>query len=119
MKKGLGCFKFSASGFCVVEVCHGRQNDEDFYTVLAIEPENYRYFKKRYRPGESLNLRAFGYELVRGPGKEPAPHIIEKLEKVHGIEFGVSESFLNRMIANLEPKSMPLTRDYYANLAFA
>jgi hypothetical protein len=119
MQKGLGCFKFSASGLCVVEVCHGKNNGEDFYAIVAIEPQNYRYFKRRYRPGEAMNFRAFGYELIRGPGLEPAPHIIEKLKKVHGVEFGVSEDFLARMIANIDPKPMPLTRDYYANLVLA
>jgi hypothetical protein len=117
MLKGLGCFKFSTSGFCIVELCHGNDSGRDFYVFIAIEPQNYRYFKSRYRPGEHFNFNAFGYELVRGWGKEPPEAIKEYMLVKHGVEFGISDNFLNRMIANVEPTPMPLGREFFDNMS--
>ncbi len=117
MLTGLGCFKFSPSGFCVVALCHGRDNGRDFYAFIAIEPQNYRYFKNRYRPGELSSFNAYGYELVRGWGTEPPQAVREYMLVKHGVEFGVSENFLNRVAANLEPVAAPLDREFFANMA--
>lgn len=117
MLKGLGCFKFATSGFCVVELCHGVEQGRDFYAFIAIEPQNYRYFKSRYRPGEQSHFSNYGYELVRGWGVEPPQAIKDYMLVKHGVEFGVSENFLNRMIANVEPVAAPLGREYFNNLA--
>lgn len=115
MSKGLGCFKFSSYGFCVVALCHGRDNGQDFYAFIAIEPQNYRYFKKRYRPGEAASFSAYGFELLRGWGTEPPQAVTEHIRVKHGVEFGISEHFLNRLISNIEPVAGPLGRDYYVN----
>lgn len=117
MLTGLGCFKFSTSGFCVVTLCHGQDQGRDFYAFIAIEPQNFRYFKNRYRPGEDASFNQYGYELVRGWGTEPPAAIREYMLIKHGVEFGVSENFLNRMIANIEPVAAPLGREFFSNLA--
>ena len=119
MLKGLGCFKFSTYGFCVVRLCRGKSNGRDFYAFIAIEPQNYRYFLKRYRDGELSSFTPFGFELVRGWGTEPPEAIMEYVRQKHGVEFGVSDNFLNRMIANIEPAPKPLDREYYIGLASA
>lgn len=120
MLTGLGCFKFATSGFCIVALCQGRDDSgRDFYAFIAIEPQNYRYFKSRYRPGESASFNAYGYELVRGWGAEPPQAIREYMLVKHGVEFGVSENFLNQMIANVEPVPAPLGREFFANMAAA
>jgi hypothetical protein len=116
MSKGLGCFRFSSLGFCVVEVCHGQENGRDFFVILAIEPQSYRYFKKRYQPGETSNFAGLGYELIRGWGKAPSEDVMEKLAVKHGVEFGVSDNFLNRLIGNFDPLPMPLARLYAAGM---
>ena len=119
MLKGLGCFKFSPSGFCVVTLCHGQDDGRDFYAFIAIEPQNYRYFKKRYRPGETASFSTYGFELVRGWGTEPPQTIRDYLLEKHGVEFGISEHFLNRLIDTLEPVAAPLGREYFTRLASA
>jgi hypothetical protein len=115
MLKGLGCFKFSTQGFSVVTLCHGKDNGQDFYAFVAIEPQNFRYFKRRYVPGEASSFSAYGFELLRGWGTEPQPAVVDHLSTRHGVEFGVSENFLNRMIANIEPVPMPLGREYFVD----
>jgi hypothetical protein len=115
MLKGLGCFKFSTLGFSVVTLCHGKDNGQDFYAFVAIEPQNFRYFKKRYIAGESANFAAYGFELLRGWGTEPPQAVVDMLLAKHGVEFGVSEHFLNRMISNIEPVAMPLGRGYFVD----
>jgi hypothetical protein len=119
MLKGLGCFKFSPSGFCVVTLCHGKENGKDFFAFIAIEPQNYRYFQKRYRAGEAATFKPYGFELMRGSGLEPPTAVMDYLRKKHGVEFGVSEDFLNRLITNIDPVASPLGREYYTNLASA
>jgi hypothetical protein len=119
MLKGLGCFKFATNGFCIVTLCHGKENGQDFYAFIAIEPHNYRYFQKRYRAGEASSFATYGFELVRGWGTEPPANITQYLLEKHGVEFGVSDQFLNRMIENLDPVVGPLGREYFANLAAA
>jgi hypothetical protein len=108
MLKGLGCFKFSPSGFCIVAVCHGREQGQDFYAVVAIDPENYKYFKKRYVPGEMSSFRTFGHELVRGWGTEPDQAVLDQLAKRHEIGFGVSDSFLTQFATNMESVMSPM-----------
>ena len=112
MMKGLGCFKFSPVGFCIVTLCHGKEEGRDFYAFIAIEPQNFRYFKKRYRPGEMSSFKTFGYELVRGWGTEPDLSVITHLSSRYGIEFSISENFINQMIENMEPIASPLGREY-------
>ncbi len=102
MMKGLGCFKFSLSGFSIVALCQGKENDRDFYSFVAIEPQNYPYFKKRYRPGEMSNFKSFGYELVRGWGTEPSQAVTNTLLSKYGVEFGISENFLNHLASNID-----------------
>jgi hypothetical protein len=114
MLQGLGCFRFSASGFCIVALCHGKDEGRDFHAFVAIEPQNYRYFQKRYRPGVSASFRAFGYELTRGWGTEPADGIVEHLAAQHGIEFGIGENFVSHLIANMPSVSTPLGRQFPA-----
>ena len=117
MLKGLGCFKFSQTGICVVELCHGQDNGRDFYAFIAIEPQNYRYFKNRYRPGGHSNFNAYGYEVARGWGLEPPQAIKDYMLVRHGVEFGVSENFLNRLIATVEPSPTPLGREFFSNIS--
>lgn len=119
MLQGLGCFKFSTYGFCVVRLCQGKTDGKDFFAFVAIEPQNYRYFVKRYRDGELSNFAPYGFELLRGWGTEPPEAVTDYIRNKHGVEFGVSESFLNRMIANIDPAAKPLDREYYINLATA
>jgi hypothetical protein len=108
MLKGLGCFKFSASGFCIVTVCHGKEQGQDFYAVVAIEPENYKYFKKRYAQVVLSSFRNVGHELVRGWGTQPDQAVLDHLAARHEIGFGVSESFLTQFAANMESVMSPL-----------
>ena len=117
MLTGLGCFKFSTSGFCVVTLCHGQENGRDFYAFIAIEPQNYRLFKSRYRPGEMPSFTSYGYELIRGWGVEPPQAIREYMLVKHGVEFGLSDNFLNRMISTVEPVPAPLGREFFANIS--
>jgi hypothetical protein len=115
MLKGLGCFKFSTNGFSIVTLCHGKDNGKDFYAFVAIEPQNFRTFKKRYVPGEASNFAAYGFELLRGWGSEPSEAMMDYLLAKHGIEFGISENFINRVIANIDPVPTPLGREYFVN----
>ena len=115
MLKGLGCFKFSTQGFSVVTLCQGKENGQDFYAFVAIEPQNFRYFKRRYVAGEASSFSAYGFELLRGWGKEPQTAVVDHIKTKHGVEFGVSENFLNRMIANIDPVPTPLGREYFVN----
>ncbi len=115
MLKGLGCFKFSAHGFSIVALCHGKDQGRDFHAFVAIEPQNYRQFKKRYIPGEGASFSAYGFELLRGWGAEPSQATVDYLLVKHGIEFGVSENFINRVISNIEPVATPLGREYFVN----
>lgn len=110
--KGLGCFKFSTCGFSIVVLCHGKESNRDFYAFVAIEPQNYRYFKRRYLPGELASFKNYGYELVRGWGTEPPQGVKENLLAKYGVEFGISENFLNHLMANIEPETIPLGRSY-------
>lgn len=119
MLKGLGCFRFASNGFCIVVLCHGKEQGRDFYAFIAIEPHNYRYFQKRYRPGEDSTFTAYGFELARGWGKEPPETMTRYMLERHGVEFGVSDHFLSRVIDNLAPVAAPLGRQYFANLAAA
>ncbi len=119
MLKGLGCFKFSLCGFSVVALCHGKEDGKDFYAFVAIEPQNYRYFKKRYMPGAMSSFKAFGYELVRGWGTEPPQAVKDNLLVKYGVEFGISETFLNHLAANIEPESTPVGRSYSSMIASA
>jgi hypothetical protein len=115
MLKGLGCFKFSSNGFSIVALCHGKDQGRDFHAFIAIEPYNYRHFKKRYVAGESSNFSGYGFELLRGWGKEPTQATLDFLLSKHGVEFGISEDLLNRMVSNINPVAMPLGREYFVN----
>ena len=118
MFKGLGCFKFAPHGFCIVALCRGKLNDRDFYAFVAIEPQNYAYFKKRYREGELSNFNAFGFELFRGWGTTPSEPVIEHVRLKHGIEFGVSENFLDQIAANNSAlAAVPVSRSWYESRA--
>lgn len=102
MLEGLGCFNFSPSGFCTVAVVTGKENGEDFFAVIAIEPENYKYFKKNYRPGERSSFRTFGHELARGWGERPDQALLDHLAEKYDIGFGVPQGFLSNFAAKLE-----------------
>ncbi len=111
--KGLGCFKFSLAGFSIVVLCHGRRDDRDFFAFVAIEPGNYHHFKKRYRAGEFSDFKAYGYELIRGWGTEPSQSVRDTLRSKYGVEFGVSENFLNQLTANI-PQERAALRESHA-----
>lgn len=115
MLKGLGCFKFSSNGFSIVQLVHGKDQGRDFHAFVAIEPQNYRFFKKRYVPGEASSFTAYGFELLRGWGEEPSPNVVDHLLNKHGVEFGVSDNFINRVIANIDPVPTPLGRGYFVD----
>ena len=119
MLKGLGCFKHARNGLCVVTLCKGRDHERDFYAFVAIEPQNYGYFKKRYRPGEAQNFSVYGFELMRGWGDAPPQEIIDHIESKHGIEFNVSEHFLDRLANNANAMAAPLSRDWYTHQSSA
>lgn len=108
MLKGLGCFGYARHGFCIVTLCRGKTNERDFYAFVAIEPQNYGFFKKRYKDGESSSFSAYGFELLRGWGAEPPAEVLEHMKLKHGIEFGLSEMFLNRLIQNTGAFLAPL-----------
>ncbi len=115
MLKGLGCFKFSTYGFSIVTLCHGKDGGRDFYAFIAIEPQNFRLFKKRYVPGQASSFSAYGFELLRGWGSEPPKAVVDHLLNKHGVEFGVSDNFISRVIANIEPVASPLGREYFVD----
>lgn len=117
MLKGLGCFKFSTQGFSIVILCHGQEEGRDFYAFVAIEPHNFRTFKNRYNPGTASNFRAYGFELVRGWGTVPPQDVIDQLLEKYGIQFGVSENFINNMIANISPIPASLGGEYLSSTA--
>ena len=119
MLKGLGCFKHVQQGFCVVAVCHGKTDGRDFYAFVAIEPQNYSYFKRRYQAGERSDFEAFGFELMRGWGTEPTYEVIDHISRKHSVEFGVSENFLNGLASFATPQAKPISREWYASQAFA
>ena len=112
MLKGLGCFKFAATGFCVVALCHGQESGRDFHAFVAIEPHHFRLFLNRYRAGEMSDFSAYGHELARSWGREPSPAIREYVQVRHGVSFDISEEFFGRMITVLEPQSSPLAQAY-------
>jgi hypothetical protein len=112
MINGLGCFRFSPSGFCVVVLCQGLDQGQEFFAFVAVEPQNYRYFQKRYRAGELSSFRMFGRELVRGWGKIPPLAVMDHLTARHGVDFTVGDEFIGRLVDNLETFAMPLRRQY-------
>jgi len=117
MLKGLGCFKFSSSGFCVVALCRGKEDGKDFYTYLAIEPHNYRHFVQSEAAKTGMNLTNYGHVLLRGWGAEPNINARNYLSKKYGIEFGLSENFLASLVESLAPAAAPLGRDYFNRAA--
>ena len=100
MLKGLGCFRYSRHGFCVVTLCHGQTDGRDFYAFVAIEPQNYSHFCRRYQAGQAANFHAYGLELLRGWGQEPPQEVLDHIKRKHGVEFGISEHFLSRLMDN-------------------
>jgi hypothetical protein len=90
MLEGIGRFGDSRYGFCIIQLCHGKADNRDFYAFVAIEPQNYPFFKKNYRPGVGTNFAAYGRELLRGWGLTPPQDIIDHVSRKHNVDFIVT-----------------------------
>ncbi len=49
MIEGICRFESAQCGFCIVSLCQGKLDENDFYAFVAIEPQDYSYFKKHYQ----------------------------------------------------------------------
>jgi hypothetical protein len=98
MLEGIGRFPHARHGFCVVTLCHGKQDGNLFFAFVAIEPHNYSYFKKSYKRNVASNFSAFGLELLRGQGKQPEPDVVDFVRHKYNIEFNVDRRFIQRLI---------------------
>lgn len=99
MLEGIGRFAHARHGFCVVSLCQGKESDQDFFAFVAIEPHNYRYFRKNYERGIAPDFTVFGRELLRGTGTSPSLEVIEYIRNKYGIEFNVDKRFIERLVA--------------------
>lgn len=99
MLEGIGRFDHASHGFCMVPVCQGVLQNKEFYAFVAVEPQNYPYFKKHYRRGQSSNFDVYGQELLRGWGPAPPEDILEFMRRKYKIEFSVEPLFIERMLA--------------------
>jgi hypothetical protein len=88
MLEGIGHFDHSRYGFCIIHLCQGKTEGRDFYAFIAIEPQNYMFFKTHYRAGViTTGFEAYGRELLRGWGAAPSKDIIEHVSFKHRIDF--------------------------------
>jgi hypothetical protein len=88
MLEGIGHFDHARYGFCIVHLCHGKLEGRDFFAFVAIEPQNYLFFKKHYRAGiNTTGFEAYGRELLRGWGEMPHGDIIKHVSRKHKIDF--------------------------------
>ena len=108
MLEGIGRFAHARYGFCIVTLCQGKIQDKSFYSFVAVEPQNYSYFRKNYKKGDASHFDAYGQELLRGWGDAPPEDIIEYLRTRHGVEFDVSKQFLERLLAQINTSPFPL-----------
>ncbi len=99
MLEGIGRFAHARHGFCIVTLCHGVTGCDSFYAFVAVEPQNYSYFKKTYRKGASGDFTAFGRVLLRGDGTNPSKEVIAYVRNKYGIEFGTGHPFIERLVA--------------------
>lgn len=99
MLEGIGRFAHTRHGFCVVSLCQGQENNENFFAFVAIEPHNYNYFRKSYERGQANDFAVFGRELLRGPGLVPSQEVIDYVRNKYGIEFDVDKCFVERLVA--------------------
>ncbi len=107
MMTGIGRFPETRYGFCIVVLCHGCAPDEvrhdsqpkDFFSFVAIEPQNYSHFRKRYTRGEATSFAAFGQELARGWGYMPSDELTDFVARRYSIEFDVEDHFIERLLA--------------------
>ncbi len=99
MLEGIGRFAHTRHGLCVVSLCQGKENNENFFAFIAIEPHNYGYFKKTYQKGMANDFTVFGHELLRGPGIFPSDDVIEYVCSKYHIEFNVDRRFMERLVA--------------------
>jgi hypothetical protein len=102
MLEGIGRFDHAEHGFCIVPVCQGLIHNKEFYAFVAVEPQNYPYFKKYYRIGVSSSFDIYGHELLRGWGRVPPPDIVEFVRRKYNLDFGVTPPLVARMIATTE-----------------
>jgi hypothetical protein len=111
MLKAIGRFPEAQFGFCIVVLCRGKLEGQDFFAFVAIEPQNFSHFETHYEPGVLANFRPFGRELLRGWGKIPSKEILEFVTHKHDLEFDVEPHFLERLIAVThlhQPSPFPL-----------
>lgn len=99
MLKAIGRFAEAQFGFCVVVLCHGRLEEQDFFAFVAIEPQNIPHFETHYQPGEHAHFKPFGRELLRGWGAGPSDEITDYVALKYNLEFDVEPDFLQRLIA--------------------
>jgi hypothetical protein len=89
-------------GFKIVKFCCGQMrgffDDKTFYAFVAIEPQNFEYFEKRYEPYKFSDFTVFGEELLRGWGEEPPQDILEHLKRKHDIQFGIHPASLLKLV---------------------
>jgi hypothetical protein len=99
MLEGIGRFAHARHGFCVVSLLQGKHNNDSFFAFVAIEPHNYKYFRRTYERGLGTDFSAFGIELLRGDGLIPSEDVIDYVRNKYNIEFDVDRPFMERLIA--------------------
>ena len=84
----------SRFGFKIVTFCHGLESGKPFYAFVAVEPQNFGYFKNHYIKDCYSDFSAFGKETLRGWGKTPPDDIIQHIKLKHDVEFGVDPAYV-------------------------
>ncbi len=110
MIEGISRFEGAKHGFCIVSLCQGKLDEKDFYAFVAIEPQNYAYFKKDYQAqkGIASSFGAYGKELLRGWGGLPPEDVVHHVSRKYNVEFDVMPEFLERLIALSKEYPFPL-----------
>ncbi len=110
MVEGIGRFDGTQYGFCIVSLCQGKLGDRDFYAFVAVEPQNYPYFKKHYQAqkGRASNFGAYGKELLRGWGCKPPEDVVHHVSRKYDVEFDTQPEFVERLVALSKKYPFPL-----------
>lgn len=106
MFQGLGR---TDDGYAIFALCTGiiRELDEHykprfrkFYSCVAIDPCDYKFFTENYQPEQSSHFEMYGEELMTeyldDPDAEPPMAMINHLLQKYQVDFSVSQDYLNK-----------------------
>ena len=84
-------------GFRIVELAHVKDNGQDQYVFIAVDPEKYPRYKRSRTTGRSPAIGAI--ELYRGSGRNPSLDIIHEVKYRFNIQREISDSLVRKAMS--------------------